>query len=138
MGNHLLKVTLNSKGDLDVADGGKLEVSPSTAVQLVVWSLSGPGLKDAEFGGPDPGDLGFTWVTTNNGVFSGAMRGARKRRLFLEDDHWGLATKGGYVYLLRVRIPGKNGAADTYASTTHTRISKTGVRMTENPIIINR
>jgi hypothetical protein len=138
-GLHLLKVTLNANGTLDVADGGSLnQISPSTTQpNLVVWQLTGPALNNARFGELDPAASGFVWIDNPAGIFSNPVRSANGRRLILDDNHTGTATKGQWIYLLRVVVSHGN-QPDTYHSTTNGRkTAKDGTRTTNNPVIIN-
>lgn len=135
MATKLLKVTLNANGNLDVNDAGGLSVSPVSGGQLIVWSLSGAALQDAEFADPGSGS-GFTWIDTPVGIFSQPMRSANGRRLVMDDDHWGAATAGSWIYMLRVAVWGPE---DTVAfHTTTVSRTKAGVYMSTNPVIINR
>jgi len=129
----LLKVTLNSTGNLVVSDAGP-QISPTTGGQLIVWSLSGVALQDAEFADPGPG-IGFTWIDTPVGIFSEPVRSANGRRLVMDDDHWGVASAGAWSYLLRVAVWGPDDTIEFHT----TAVSKTrnGLRTSTNPVIIN-
>jgi hypothetical protein len=132
----VVKVKLNNKGTLDVADSGGLEFDPAKGVQIIAWSLSGNALANAWF--PDDKQLpAFTWIDTPDPlIFSRPAVTGNGRRVLVDNDHLNLGTQGQWIYMLRVAYQKADGGIDYY-TTTVTRTSRDGTRLSTNPIIIN-
>ena len=136
-----VKVTVKN-GAVDIADGGGLKFDPAKGTRTIFWELG--GTEGWFFPKNHPGKPAFTWVDSpDDGIFSDPVICADDRTLVMDDYHFNLASKGDFVYMLRVARVISGGGYEYLTSTYDQfrqirRADKMGIRTINNPVIINK